>query len=37
VPPLGLTGQGGGAGGIGNSGLYEARGRFIFIGAKYTF
>jgi len=37
VPPLGLTGQGGGSGGIGNSGIYEARGRFIFAGAKYNF
>lgn len=37
VPPLGLTGQGSGNGGIGNSGIYEARGRFIFAGAKYNF
>lgn len=37
VPPLGLTGQNTGAGGIGNSGIYEARGRFIFAGARYNF
>lgn len=37
VPPLGLTGQGSGSGGIGNSGIYEARGRFFFVGAKYVF
>jgi outer membrane receptor protein involved in Fe transport len=37
VPPLGLTGQGAGSGGIGNSGIYEARGRFFFLGAKYNF
>jgi outer membrane receptor protein involved in Fe transport len=37
VPPLGLTGQNAGAGGIGTSGIYEARGRFIFAGARYNF
>ncbi|HEY0686683.1 MAG TPA: TonB-dependent receptor [Steroidobacter sp.] len=37
VPPFGLTGQGGGTGGIGNSGIYESRGRFIFAGLKYNF
>ncbi len=31
VPPLGLTGTGAG------SGIYEARGRFFFAGAKYKF
>jgi outer membrane receptor protein involved in Fe transport len=36
VPPFGLTGQGAGSGNVGNSGIYEARGRFVFLGAKYT-
>ena len=31
VPPYGLTGTGAG------SGIYEARGRFIFLGGKYNF
>jgi len=30
-PPLGLTGTGEG------SGIYESRGRFIFLGGKYNF
>jgi outer membrane receptor protein involved in Fe transport len=37
VPPYGLTGQGAGSGNIGNSGIYEARGRFVYLGAKYRF
>jgi outer membrane receptor protein involved in Fe transport len=37
VPPFGLTGQGAGSGGIGNSGIYDARGRFVYAGAKYKF
>jgi outer membrane receptor protein involved in Fe transport len=36
-PPLGLAGTGAAAGNnVGNSGIYDARGRFFFVGAKYN-